>query len=187
MDFLFQLSTLCKKLDELWNENEGEVILFIWTSFLKDETLDFLNVTSPLDLSNVVHKRKHQRCKGRTSESVDNDNKSRTSRSDHETQALNSPIDTSSDSQTPGDPLCPNINDLESDTDTLTLDVRAKQDVASQDLLWPILRDHDDAQRLAAFQATLITCQVSIHSIMQIIEILSILDLKIVEYLCHSL
>lgn len=43
-----QLSALCKRLDELWEENEGCVILFTWIQFLKEETLDFLEIQSPL-------------------------------------------------------------------------------------------------------------------------------------------
>ncbi|XP_063059264.1 E3 ubiquitin-protein ligase RNF14 [Engraulis encrasicolus] len=43
-----QLSALCKRLDELWEENEGCVVLFTWIQFLKEETLDFLEIQSPL-------------------------------------------------------------------------------------------------------------------------------------------
>lgn len=49
-----QLSSLCKQLDELWEENSGDVILFHWTNFLKNESCEALNITSPLDLSHVV-------------------------------------------------------------------------------------------------------------------------------------
>ena len=51
---IFQLSQLCKKLDEIWEENQGEVVLFNWTNFLREESFTFLNLTSPLDLSNVI-------------------------------------------------------------------------------------------------------------------------------------
>lgn len=54
MNILFQMSKICHKLDTLWEENSGEVILFLWTSFLRDEALDFLKIQSPLDLSNIV-------------------------------------------------------------------------------------------------------------------------------------
>ncbi|XP_075131079.1 E3 ubiquitin-protein ligase RNF14-like [Leptodactylus fuscus] len=49
-----QLSLLCQHLDDLWEENRGYVVLFPWVQFLKEETLDFLNITSPyeIDLSN---------------------------------------------------------------------------------------------------------------------------------------
>lgn len=42
------MSALCKRLDELWEENEGSVVLFTWIQFLKEETLGFLEVQSPL-------------------------------------------------------------------------------------------------------------------------------------------
>ncbi|ELU14036.1 hypothetical protein CAPTEDRAFT_154469 [Capitella teleta] len=51
---LRQLSRACCHLDELWRSNCGEVILFLWTSFLQDELFDFLQITSPLDLTEVV-------------------------------------------------------------------------------------------------------------------------------------
>ncbi|KAF6720213.1 E3 ubiquitin-protein ligase RNF14 [Oryzias melastigma] len=46
-----QLSTLCRRLDELWEENQGCVILFTWMQFLKEETLDFLCIKSPLEVN----------------------------------------------------------------------------------------------------------------------------------------
>ncbi|XP_053573143.1 E3 ubiquitin-protein ligase RNF14 [Bombina bombina] len=45
-----QLSQLCQRLDELWEENVGSVVLFAWMQFLKEETLDFLKVESPYKL-----------------------------------------------------------------------------------------------------------------------------------------
>ncbi|XP_056330231.1 E3 ubiquitin-protein ligase RNF14-like isoform X2 [Danio aesculapii] len=45
-----QITTLCKRLDELWEENRGNVVLFTWIQFLKEETLQFLNIQSPLEI-----------------------------------------------------------------------------------------------------------------------------------------
>ena len=50
----FQLTQLCRRLDEIWKENEGDVIMFLWMRFLKDDALTFLKVTTPLDLSHAV-------------------------------------------------------------------------------------------------------------------------------------
>ncbi|XP_037543227.1 E3 ubiquitin-protein ligase RNF14 [Nematolebias whitei] len=50
-----QLSTLCHRLDELWEENQGFEILFMWIQFLKEETLEFLGIKSPLE---VIGKKK---------------------------------------------------------------------------------------------------------------------------------
>ncbi|XP_077063810.1 E3 ubiquitin-protein ligase RNF14-like isoform X2 [Siphateles boraxobius] len=45
-----QITALCKRLDELWEENRGNVVLFTWIQFLKEETLEFLNIQSPLEI-----------------------------------------------------------------------------------------------------------------------------------------
>ncbi|XP_077984115.1 E3 ubiquitin-protein ligase RNF14-like [Glandiceps talaboti] len=45
-----QLSKLCKKLDTIWKENEGQVILYMWTQFLSEEAIDFLQLKSPLEI-----------------------------------------------------------------------------------------------------------------------------------------
>ncbi|KAM3600698.1 uncharacterized protein V6R79_000967 [Siganus canaliculatus] len=45
-----QMSCLCSRLDELWEDNQGCVILFTWIQFLKEETIDFLNIQSPLEV-----------------------------------------------------------------------------------------------------------------------------------------
>lgn len=45
-----QMSSLCKRLDELWEENQGCVVLFTWVQFLKEEALDFLGIQSPLEV-----------------------------------------------------------------------------------------------------------------------------------------
>lgn len=48
-----QLSKLCKHLDVLWNENRGEVILFQWAQFLKEEALIFLQIKDCLDITEL--------------------------------------------------------------------------------------------------------------------------------------
>lgn len=45
-----QISHLCSHLDELWEENKGEVILFQWIQFLQDESFSFLGLEVPLQL-----------------------------------------------------------------------------------------------------------------------------------------
>nr|XP_056703763.1 E3 ubiquitin-protein ligase RNF14 [Euleptes europaea] len=44
-----QLTALCRHLDNLWEENRGCVVLFAWMQFLKEETLGYLNITSPYE------------------------------------------------------------------------------------------------------------------------------------------
>lgn len=48
---LFQLSKLCTKLDSLWNENKGLEILYLWLSFLKEESFSFLELGTTINLS----------------------------------------------------------------------------------------------------------------------------------------
>ncbi|XP_048016457.1 E3 ubiquitin-protein ligase RNF14-like [Megalobrama amblycephala] len=48
-----QITALCKRLDELWEENRGNVILFTWIQFLKEESLEFLNIQSPLEIRTI--------------------------------------------------------------------------------------------------------------------------------------
>lgn len=45
------MSCLCRRLDELWEENRGCEVLFTWIQFLKEETLDFVGIVSPLEIS----------------------------------------------------------------------------------------------------------------------------------------
>ncbi|XP_021156777.2 E3 ubiquitin-protein ligase RNF14 isoform X3 [Columba livia] len=45
-----QLSTLCRHLDNIWEENRGSVVLFAWMQFLKEETLSYLQISSPYEL-----------------------------------------------------------------------------------------------------------------------------------------
>ncbi|XP_064834814.1 E3 ubiquitin-protein ligase RNF14-like [Oncorhynchus masou masou] len=45
-----QMTSLCKRLDGLWEENQGCVVLFTWIQFLKEEAFAFLDVKSPLEV-----------------------------------------------------------------------------------------------------------------------------------------
>jgi hypothetical protein len=38
------------RLEQLWQENRGGVILFLWLNFLQEEVMDFLELSSSLDL-----------------------------------------------------------------------------------------------------------------------------------------
>ncbi|XP_051960548.1 E3 ubiquitin-protein ligase RNF14-like [Xyrauchen texanus] len=51
-----QITALCKRLDELWEENQGSVVLFTWIQFLKEETLEFLGIQSPLEIQSIGDK-----------------------------------------------------------------------------------------------------------------------------------
>lgn len=47
------LAELCKRLDQLWEENKGQEILFTWVGFLHDESLEFLNIQEHIDMSSA--------------------------------------------------------------------------------------------------------------------------------------
>lgn len=47
----WQVSLICQKLDELWEENEFNEILFVWQKFLKNELSSFLDLKDTLDTS----------------------------------------------------------------------------------------------------------------------------------------
>lgn len=44
------MGCLCRRLDQLWEENQGCEILFTWIQFLKEEALDSLGIQSPLEV-----------------------------------------------------------------------------------------------------------------------------------------
>ncbi|XP_073680786.1 E3 ubiquitin-protein ligase RNF14 [Garra rufa] len=48
-----QITALCKRLDELWEENQGNVVLFTWMQFLKEESLESLGIQSPLEIQST--------------------------------------------------------------------------------------------------------------------------------------
>ncbi|KAI2656008.1 E3 ubiquitin-protein ligase RNF14 [Labeo rohita] len=62
------MTALCKRLDELWEENRGNVVLFIWIQFLKEETLKFLNIKSSLKIQNISGQ---PQCKSGQNQAVD--------------------------------------------------------------------------------------------------------------------
>ncbi|XP_072923315.1 E3 ubiquitin-protein ligase RNF14 [Hemitrygon akajei] len=49
-----QLSALCTYLDKIWNDNGNCVVLFSWVQFLKEETLSFLQIESPLRIQRNI-------------------------------------------------------------------------------------------------------------------------------------
>ena len=127
---LFQLSNICNRLDELWEENKGEVTLFLWMSFLQDESVEFLSLQTPLDLSDVIKPRTRSYRKSVSQNDTDDE-----PASGAKLGATTSSIDASSDD-------------------------RAMQDIASQDLLLPTILEYNKERIAQSFQTTLFTCQV---------------------------
>ena len=49
-----QLTLLREKLTATWEENEGDVILFLWQSALENETMDILGIKDMIDITSLV-------------------------------------------------------------------------------------------------------------------------------------
>ncbi|XP_078045557.1 E3 ubiquitin-protein ligase RNF14-like [Augochlora pura] len=47
----WQLSGICQQLDDIWSNNRGQEILFLWFEFLRNELLNFLHIKDTLDIS----------------------------------------------------------------------------------------------------------------------------------------
>ena len=128
--FYFQLSSLCRKLDEIWEENRGDVVLFSWISFLKDESIEYLDISSPLNISNVIQRhKKHkplQNIEVKVSESF----------------TIIDPVkDRFVIEYEPPDP-------------------RAVQDIGSQKMLLKAILDYNEEQKVKEFKATFFSCEV---------------------------
>lgn len=53
----WEMSFVCQKFDEMWQENQGNEILFLWLSFLQNDIFNFLNIWESLDISflHLIH------------------------------------------------------------------------------------------------------------------------------------
>ncbi|XP_022099072.1 LOW QUALITY PROTEIN: E3 ubiquitin-protein ligase RNF14-like [Acanthaster planci] len=136
-----KLSKLCSHLDRIWDENRGEVVIFQWTQFLIDESLQILGIQSPL----LLDIRKMLR-----SNSVEARGACPPDRTDEQASRP------SSEDQDKGTLLC----DHESDPDHAPLDPRAVQDIGSPSVLLLTLIEHNRAERQRVFDASLYSCLV---------------------------
>ena len=116
-------------------------MLFLWTSFLKDEALSFLNIRSPLEISSVKQQSHHNSLVSVVSH---------TSCDLHGIQSVNT---------VPALTERLYANTL-LETDTKQYDSRAVQTIGSQDLLFHILLEYDKAQHHNVFLMTMFTCGV---------------------------
>lgn len=48
------LSRLCERLDQLWEQHSGMPIISVWHDFLYNDTLEYLGIKSPYDLGRVL-------------------------------------------------------------------------------------------------------------------------------------
>lgn len=141
-------------------------MLFLWTSFLKDEVLDFLDIGSSLNLSNIVAPRQRKRHISSSIQLQTSDEAS--GPSGHSVEPDSKIVSSKQESCKWEFPL-PNGNfrsedqgciDTRSEAKAVEFDPRAIQDIASQELLLPTILEHDKMQREYLFRTTLFTCQV---------------------------
>ena len=138
--YFFQLSALCRKLDELWTSNEFCEVLFTWTTFLKNDVIELLRISSPLDLNHVLDRRRIRR--RQSSNSSDTASAAQDARdSAHKHTAESKDSGSSAEA-------------------ALVFDPRAIQDIASQDFLLPTILEHNQLQRQRRFECTLYTCDI---------------------------
>uniref|UniRef100_A0A8C4NDB1 RBR-type E3 ubiquitin transferase n=1 Tax=Eptatretus burgeri TaxID=7764 RepID=A0A8C4NDB1_EPTBU len=131
-----QLSKVCWHLDELWEQNYGSEIIFIWTQFLWEELLNFLEIESPLALQVCQNDTKQQQQQQQQHHNINELDKNEQSSSKAQTSSTRS-----------------------SKVD-IAVDPRAVQDVESVSVLYEQILDYDQAQRQKAFDASLVCCQV---------------------------
>ncbi len=129
----------------------------MWTSFLKDDTLDFLGIESPLDLCTVVPQRDLSSTHSKNSDSTAADSQGAAA-----VVAANvaSPVAAAATTaaSTNGD-MTSGTGDLDPNSDP-SGDPRAIQDIASQERLLPTILEHNKLQEDYEFKTTLFTCQV---------------------------
>lgn len=131
-----QMSALCRRLDELWDDNQGCVVLFTWMQFLKEDVLDFLGIQSSLEIIRAGSKAGGERRKPDQSAAAIPEEQ----RSEVKPEKCEEPPPPPSSWQQP-DPRS-----------VLLTDPRA-------DLL-PQLLDFDEAQRQRAFDGKVFSCAI---------------------------
>ena len=130
----------------------------MWTSFLKDDTVEFLDIHSPLDLSTVVPKKVLSKSLQRSDSRQGSDGQRQ--KSDTDFDAGDGAIATAAapstlfNTSTNGDITSGKLDPSDPH------DPRAIQDIASQDLLLPTILEHNKLQEDYEFKTTLFTCQV---------------------------
>ena len=152
-----QLSQLCEKLDELWLENSDEVILFTWTQFLIDESLDVLGLTSPITLETDALLRRTSRQTSQECGATSTHDVAQTSFAEDELS--NSSVNGAQSSQMTGaSPAVPSSG-ANADAER-PIDPRTVQTIASARHLILAIIEHDRLERQKAFNVAMYCCNV---------------------------
>ncbi|KAG8226845.1 hypothetical protein J437_LFUL004086 [Ladona fulva] len=172
------LSQLCVKLDELWRENEGMEILFLWFQFLKEESLNHLNINGKLDISKTHFH--HCDYLGTCDRKASLDMKANPSNAEQQEIVKQLKL--------PGKSHCPSINSADFKDDTVVcniskeiignssllesesqkkmpsnkvvLDPRAVMEINPATTIVTLLREYDEKQKNLLFNKKLITCEI---------------------------
>lgn len=159
---LFQLTQLCQKLDILWAENKGSVVMYTWAQFLKEESLAFLGFTDTLDLDNIKPVRQaagvSSICDQVTANEGPEDSVGATSGSTGEVKC-----DTGNSLNDSGI-----VDSSNTETSSLTLsrqnsqnyDSRTIQDIAPKTNMLRLLKDYDEEMRRKVFGTKTFECKV---------------------------
>ncbi|KAM3868563.1 E3 ubiquitin-protein ligase RNF14-like [Diretmus argenteus] len=130
-----QMSSLCRRLDELWGDNQGCVVLFTWIQFLKEEALDFLGIQSPLEVIRAGSKPGGERRKTEVAPAaVKQSGSLRKEKSEPHTSSSSLP--------------------------SSQLDLRAVLVVDPRSDILPQLLDFDEAQRQKVFDSKVFCCNI---------------------------
>ncbi|XP_061818535.1 E3 ubiquitin-protein ligase RNF14 [Nerophis lumbriciformis] len=135
-----QVSSLCRHLDQLWEENRGCVVLFTWIQFLSEEVLDFLSIQSPLLIIREGNKASGERSR----------------KADHAATNVTQVGSPCENSETKRELKKSEQQPLAS----CHLDSRAIVSVDVHADLLPQLLDFDEAQRQRAFDCTIFCCSI---------------------------
>ena len=123
----------------MWRDNAGSVILYDWASFLVDETLQFLDLHSPLDLGTIV------------------------ATTDLKQGLLQRLHDEGMSAGNGGGGAGGGAGGGSVGGAGGGLDRRCVQDIGSQSCLLPALITFDDTRQVQVFERSVIKCQVGVH------------------------
>ncbi|XP_071373102.1 E3 ubiquitin-protein ligase RNF14-like, partial [Centroberyx affinis] len=137
-----QMSSLCSRLDEQWEENQGCVVLFTWIQFLKEEALDFLSIQSPLEVIRVGSKAGGERRKTEAAPTAVKQSESRCENDEEEKKRK----------------LRKGKSEPQSSSSSSQLDPRAVVVVDPRVDILPQLLDFDEAQRQKVFDGKVFCC-----------------------------
>ncbi|XP_066960250.1 E3 ubiquitin-protein ligase RNF14-like isoform X1 [Macrobrachium rosenbergii] len=152
-----QLTQLCHELDRLWEENKGDVIMFTWSQFLKDETLNLLGIIDVLNVETIRPVRQSSICVAQNSPDTNEDSDIVP---DDEARAQLCSVDGVDSESDKSSAVTGAISLVVSRQNSQTYDSRTIQDIAPKTNLLKLLRDYDEEMRQKVFATRNFECKV---------------------------